>query len=86
MRALLVPAATAALFATASIAFAAAQSSTGTVKDFDMKAHSLTLQDGVAYMLPSNFKDPGIKAGEKVKITWEMKGGKHEASQVTIVK
>jgi hypothetical protein len=86
MRALLVPAAVAALLATAPFALAAGQTATGTVKAFDMKAHTLTLNDGVVYQLPSGFKDPGLKSGEKVQISWDMKSGKHEASKVTIVK
>jgi Cu/Ag efflux protein CusF len=86
MRALLVPAAAAALLATAPFALAAGQTATGTVKAFDMKAHTLTLNDGTLYQLPAGFKDPGLKSGEKVQVSWDMQSGKHEASKVTIVK
>lgn len=85
MRAFLVPAAFAAMLAAAPIAFAATQTATGAVKSFDLKAQTLTLADGTTYMLPSNFKDPGLKIGEKVSVSWDMQGGKHEASQVKIV-
>ena len=75
MRKLLVPAAAAALLATSALTFAATQQhSTGTVKAYDAKAQSLTLADGSVYMLPKTFHDPGLKAGEKVSIDWEMKG------------
>lgn len=86
MRALLVPAVAAALISTAPFALAASQTATGTIKAFDMKAHTLTLDDGITYQLPATFTDPGLKSGEKVQVTWDMQSGKHEASQVTIVK
>lgn len=86
MRALLVPAAAAALLATAPLALAATQTATGTVKAFDLKAHTLTLDNGTIYQLPAAFKDPGLKSGEKVQVSWQMKGGKHDASKVSIVK
>ena len=62
------------------------QSISGTVKAFDLKAHTLTLADGKIYQLPATFKDPGLKAGEKVSINWEMKGTSRTADQVTIAK
>ncbi|MEQ1943310.1 DUF1344 domain-containing protein [Mesorhizobium sp. VNQ89] len=87
MRKLLVPAAAAALLATSALTFAAtAQHTTGTVKSYDSKAQSLTLADGSVYMLPKTFKDPGLKAGEKVSINWEMKGSTKAADQVMITK
>ncbi len=86
MRKLLVPAAAAALLATSALTFAAAQHATGTVKAYDAKAQSLTLADGTTYMLPKTFKDPGLKAGEKVSINWEMKGSTKSADTVTIMK
>lgn len=87
MRKLLVPAAAAALLATSALSFAAAQQhATGTVKAYDAKAQTLTLADGSVYMLPKTFKDPGLKAGEKVSITWEMKGSSKTADQVMITK
>lgn len=87
MRTLLVPAAAAALLATSALSFAAtAQHTTGTVKAYDAKAQSLTLADGSVYMLPKTFHDPGLKAGEKVSINWEMKGSAKTVDQVTIQK
>lgn len=86
MRTLLIPAAAAAILATSAIAFAAAQHTTGTVKAFDAKAMTLSLADGSQYALPKGFKDPGIKSGEKVNVSWEMSGAKKMADSVTIVK
>lgn len=87
MRALLIPAAAAAILATSAIGFAATQyQASGTVKAFDAKAMTLSLNDGSLYMLPKTFKDPGLKAGEKVSIAWEQSGANKMADTVTIVK
>ncbi len=85
MRAILVPATLAALLAAAPLAMAA-QTSTGHVKSFDAKSNVLTLRNGVVYNLPADFKNPGIKSGSKVQISWDMRDGKHEASKVMVVK
>lgn len=85
MRALLVPVAVAAAISAVSVA-SAAQRTTGDVKSFNMKAHTLTLSSGTTYTLPKSFKDPGLKAGEKVKVTWDMLKGRHAATDVIIVK
>ncbi len=37
-------------------------------------------------MVPETFKDPGLKAGERVSINWEMNGSKNTADSVTIIK
>ncbi|MGB3388954.1 MAG: DUF1344 domain-containing protein [Pseudaminobacter sp.] len=85
MRTLLIPAAVAALFATSALALAA-QHTTGTVKTFDAKAMSLKLADGSVYMLPKTVKDPGLKAGEKVEISWDNSGRNRTIETVRIVK
>lgn len=85
MRTLLVSTMFAALVATAPLAFAADMAS-GAIKAFDSKANTVTLADGTTYSLPKNFKDPGLKVGEKVQIAWAMQNGKHAATQVKIVK
>ena len=56
----------------------------GTVKAFDLKAQTLTLADGKIYQLPATFKDPGLKAGEKVTVHWKMNGSAYEATAVSI--
>jgi Cu/Ag efflux protein CusF len=86
MRKLVLPAAIAALLATSAIAFAATHSASGTVQSFDAKAMTLTLKNGTAYMLPKSFKDPGIKAGDKVSISWDTRNGSNVAEKVRILK
>ena len=82
MNRLFVPVAVAAVIASSSFAFA--DQSTGVVKTFNAKAMTLTLKDGTVYHLAQGFKNPGLKAGQKVQITWSMQNGKHDASAVTI--
>ena len=60
-----------------SAAFAATNTA-GTIKSIDAKAGSVTLQDGTVYMLPAGFKLDTFKAGEKVSISWDLKGSLHE--------
>lgn len=77
-----VTAAFAAVIASSSLAFA--DQTTGMVRTFDPSALTLTLQDGSIYYLPQNFKNPGLKAGERVQVSWTSQGGKHMANAVTI--
>ncbi|KKC33635.1 DUF1344 domain-containing protein [Devosia psychrophila] len=60
------------------------QSIGGTVKAFDLKSHSLTLNNGIAYTLPSTFKDPGIKVGQKLTVQWKMNGKAYDATSVKL--
>ena len=85
MRVLLASTIIAASIAAAPLAFAA-ENATGTVKSIDLKAHSITLQDGMQFQLPTNFSDPAVKAGQKVQISYDLKSGKNEASTVKIVR
>lgn len=85
MRTLFIPVAVAAGLAMMPAAFAA-QSTTGMIKSMDAKAHTLTLDNGTVYALPSTMKDKGLKVGEKVSINWDMKAGKHQATTVTPAK
>jgi Cu/Ag efflux protein CusF len=87
MRAYLVPLALAASIGAAPMAFAAtAHNSTGAIKAYDAKAHSITLADGTTYKLPTKFKASDLKVGEKVEVSWVMKGDRHDATQVRILK
>ena len=86
MRAVLIPAMIASILISAPLAFAAPVHAKGAIKAFDLKAMSITLADGKSYTLPKGFKDPGLKNGEKVDITWSMIGGKDVATDVAIVK
>lgn len=85
MRAFLIPAALAAAIIATPAAFAA-QSTAGAIKAFDLKTHTLTLNDGTTYNLPAKFKNPGLKVGERVQVSWDMLKGQHVARNVTIVK
>ncbi|MCX8568683.1 MULTISPECIES: DUF1344 domain-containing protein [Hyphomicrobiales] len=85
MRKLIIPAAAAAVLATSALALAAAQHTDGTIKTFDSKAMSLILDDGTTFMLPKKFKDPGLKAGEKVSVMWDMSGKNKVAETVKIM-
>ncbi|PTW57526.1 uncharacterized protein DUF1344 [Breoghania corrubedonensis] len=85
MRRVIVSAAAVALIASATTAFAA-QTTTGTVKAFNHKSMTLTLKDGVKYRLPAGWKNPGLKTGEKVAVTYDVKNGKRTASAVEIRK
>ena len=66
-------------------AFAATMTTTGTVKSVDAKAGSVTLDNGTTYMLPPGYSQSKLKAGEKVKISWEKKASKFMADDVTMV-
>jgi hypothetical protein len=86
MRKIIVSAAAAALLASGSVAFAAVKHTTGTVKTYDGAAMSLVLDDGSSFTLPKTFKDPGLKVGEKVRVSWDMSGKNKVAEAVKIVK
>jgi hypothetical protein len=86
MRKLIVTAAAAAFLASGGAAFAAVKHTTGTVKSFDGTAMSLVLDDGSTFRLSKAFKDPGIQAGEKVRVSWDMSGKNKIAEAVKIMK
>lgn len=73
-------AAIAASLALGGAAFAAATTTSGTIKSIDTKAMTVTLSNGMTYHLPAGFKLAGFKAGEKVSVTSETKNGLHEAT------
>ena len=72
-----------AALATAPFAFAAQTTTIGVVKSIDIKARTLVLENGVTYALPAEYKDPGLKVGDRVHVTWELQNGKHEVSAIT---
>jgi hypothetical protein len=82
MRKSLITAALAATFV-AGAALAADQSDTGAIKTIDQAKHQLTLADGKVFQLPTAWESTGFKAGDKVKVTYEMKGSQMVASAVT---
>jgi Protein of unknown function (DUF1344) len=86
MRNFVFPVAAAALIATSFAAFAGDTMTTGTIKSMDMAKHTLVLDNGISYILPAAFKDPGLKVGEKVTIGWVLKGKAYDADTVVIAK
>lgn len=87
MRNFMFPVAAAALIFTSIAAVAATDTmTTGTIKSFDLTKHSLVLDNGVSYVLPAAFKNPGLKVGEKVTIGWVLNGKIYQADTVTIAK
>jgi len=85
MRALFASAVILSTIAIVPAAFAASQSVTGTVKAYHA-GQSLTLANGDMFTLPSSFKDPGIRTGEKVKVAYQKTGKNLQAEMVTIVR
>jgi Cu/Ag efflux protein CusF len=83
MRKLIVPIA-AGLLVISTGAFAATAS--GTVKSVDPKTGTVTLDDGVTYMLPLTVKADTIKVGSKVTVTFDKTGGKMVATKIDVVK
>jgi hypothetical protein len=82
MRALLTSLTLISAISLSSAAFAAS-TTTGTIRALDTKAMTLTLKNGTRYMLPANFRNPGLKVGEKVTIAYQMIGKKHQVTAVT---
>lgn len=82
MRITLVPIALAASLGFTGLALAAGTRTEGKILAIDMATHTITLEDGIVYSLPATFTDPGLKIGETVYVTWELKDNKHEASLV----
>ncbi|HWK64914.1 MAG TPA: DUF1344 domain-containing protein [Rhizobiaceae bacterium] len=80
MKGMILPSLTAVALIAATGAYAA--QATGSIKSMDSKAHTLTLDNGTVYQLPSKQDMSKMKAGEKVKITYQSKGGKHMATSV----
>jgi Cu/Ag efflux protein CusF len=74
MRKSLVLAASLASMLVSSAAFAAPMTDAGAIKAIDAKANTITLADGKAFVLPAKFDLKTIKVGEKVTVTYDMKG------------
>lgn len=61
---------------------AATQSKVGEIRSTDAAKNEVVLTTGDAFELPKSFKIQTLKAGEKVKITYETKDGKMMATHV----
>lgn len=85
MRKLVVSTVATLLLAGGSAAFAAPHQTTGTIKQFT-SGKSLVLQDGSTFQLAKTFRNPGLKAGEKVSVTWDMSGKNKVAESAAVMK
>ncbi|MFO1203616.1 MAG: DUF1344 domain-containing protein [Tabrizicola sp.] len=59
---------------------AASTDTKGVIKSIDEKTMTVVLEDGTTYHLPAGFDVKPFKVGEKVVVSWEMKGTLKEAS------
>jgi hypothetical protein len=73
--------ATMLVLAPISAAFAAQTS--GTITAISKKADTFTLSDGKNYTLPEGIEDTNLRVGEKVQLTFAIKGGKAVVSDLT---
>lgn len=80
MRRMILPSLTAVALFAATGAYAA--QATGSIKSMDAKAHTLTLDNGTVFSVPAKQGMGKMKTGEKVKVTYQDKGGKHMATSV----
>lgn len=79
MRKYLLPAIITGVMLSSGVVMAA--DANGVVKTWDAATHTLTLQDGKSYVLPASFnKADAFKAGEKVKISYDVKNGQNMAT------
>lgn len=63
-----------------SAVLAASTDTRGVIKSIDEKTMTVVLEDGTTYHLPAGFDVKPFKPGEKVVVSWEMKGTLKEAS------
>jgi hypothetical protein len=59
---------------------AASTDTKGVIKSIDEKTMTVVMDDGTTYHLPAGFDIKPFKVGEKVVVSWEMKGTLKEAS------
>ena len=58
-------------------------STTGTVKSIDLMRHVVTLENGSTYKAARGVNIKGLKAGQKITLTYSGFGGTIEASTIT---
>ena len=58
------------------------QQLTGTIKSIDPASHMLSLNDGKSFTLGNGVSDRGLKAGQKVQVTYDSAGGANTATMV----
>lgn len=68
----LIPATLAVLLA-ASVSAYADQVTTGTITGTNMKARTLTMDNGFVYRLPYNYRNDDLRPGKRVQLSWSQK-------------
>jgi hypothetical protein len=84
MNKFVLPAAAIAFVSASTLAFAATD--TGAIKTIDATKPSITLADGKLYLLAKTFKVADLKVGEKVTVTYDVKGSDMVATAVVAAK
>ncbi|MBS0565307.1 MAG: DUF1344 domain-containing protein [Proteobacteria bacterium] len=69
-----------------STSVALAESAEGVIKAINDKHRTITLEDGMEFVLPEHVKVDALKVGEKVKVEWPEKHRIIEAHEVVVVK
>ncbi len=80
MRSNILPFALIASIGLGSAVMAAPTDTSGVIKTIDEKAMTVVLADGTIYHLPAGYDLKALKVGEKVVVSWEMKGTLKEAT------
>ena len=80
MRSNILPLALIASLGLGTAVLAASTDTTGVIKSIDAKAMTVMLEDGTTFHLPAGYDVRPFKVGEKVVVSWEMKGTLKEAS------
>jgi hypothetical protein len=84
MKKLIAAAAVLPLFAT--VALAVNQTDTGTIKRLNAAKGTIELSDGKMFSVPKSIKLSGLKANEKVTVTYTMANGTMHATRVVAAK
>ncbi len=84
MNKFVLPAAAIAFVSATTLAFAATD--TGAIKTIDATRPAITLADGKLFLLAKTFKVADLKVGEKVTVTYDMKGSDMVATAVVAAK
>ncbi|MBP2448596.1 DUF1344 domain-containing protein [Rhizobium leguminosarum] len=72
-----------AMLALAPVSMALAAQTSGKITAVSKNADTITLSDGKTYNLPEGIEDTKLRIGEKVQLTYTIKGGKAVVSQLT---
>jgi len=73
----------AAMLTLAPMSSAFAAQTSGTITAISKNADTITLSDGKTYTLPEGIEDTKLSVGEKVQLTYSIRGGKATVSHLT---